>query len=61
MKRRAFILTALGAAVFLSKAQAQQASMVVGVLGNGSQRSVRMNFSTAKARLAEMAMSKDAI
>ena len=54
MKRRAFILTALGAAVLLSKAQAQQTSMVVGVLGNGSQHAVRMNFSAAKARLAEM-------
>jgi putative ABC transport system substrate-binding protein len=54
MKRRAFILTALGAAMLLTTAQAQQTSMVVGVLGNGSQHAVRTNFSTAKTRLAEM-------
>ncbi|MDA9505075.1 hypothetical protein XI09_10290 [Bradyrhizobium sp. CCBAU 11386] len=55
MKRRDFILAAVGAAVSLSKtAQAQQASRVVGVLGSASQQAVRMNFAPAKARLAEM-------
>jgi putative tryptophan/tyrosine transport system substrate-binding protein len=54
MKRRDFILSAVGAAVSLSEAQAQQTSMVVGVLGNGPQQAVRMNFARVKARLAEM-------
>jgi putative tryptophan/tyrosine transport system substrate-binding protein len=53
MERRDFILTAVGAAVSLSRAQAQQTS-VVGVLGNGSHQAVRTNFASAKARLAEM-------
>ena len=54
MKRRDFILTVVSAAAFLSKAQAQQTSAVLGVLGNGSQQAVRLNFAPAKAQLAEM-------
>jgi putative ABC transport system substrate-binding protein len=54
MKRRDFILVTVGATVSLSKAQAQQTSPIVGVLGNGSQQAVRMNFAPAKAQLAEM-------
>ena len=54
MNRRDFILAAVGAAVSLPKAQAQQTSPLVGVLGNGSQQAVRLNFAPVKARLAEM-------
>jgi putative ABC transport system substrate-binding protein len=54
MRRRDFILTAVGAAVCLPKVQAQQTSMVMGVLGNASEQAVRRNFVPAKARLAEM-------
>jgi putative tryptophan/tyrosine transport system substrate-binding protein len=53
MKRRDFILTA-AAALCSSMGRAQQASPVVGVLGNGPQQAIRMNFAPAKARLAEM-------
>lgn len=54
MKRRNFILTAGGAALWLPMTRGQQASPVVGVLGNGSQQTIRMNFAAARARLAEM-------
>jgi putative ABC transport system substrate-binding protein len=54
MKRRDFILTAVGAAVCLPKVQAQQTSMVMGVLGNASQQAVQRNFVPARARLAEL-------
>src|SRR5262249_16888377 len=45
---------AVGAVVCLPKVQAQQTSMVIGVLGNASQQAVRRNFVPAKARLAEL-------
>jgi len=56
MKRRDFILAAIGAAASLSKAQAQQTSAVLAVLGSASQQAVRTNFGPAKARLAEMGL-----
>jgi putative tryptophan/tyrosine transport system substrate-binding protein len=54
MKRRDFILTVGGAALWIPTAQGQQASPVVGVLGIGSREAVRANFAPAQARLAEM-------
>jgi putative ABC transport system substrate-binding protein len=54
MKRRDFILAAVGVAASFSKSQAQQTSSVVGILGNGSQQAVRVNFAPVKAQLAEM-------
>jgi hypothetical protein len=54
MKRRDFILTVGGAALWLPRAQGQQASPVVGVLGIESREAIGANFAPAQARLAEM-------
>jgi putative ABC transport system substrate-binding protein len=54
MKRREFILTVCGAALWLPRAQGQQTSPVVGVLGIGSREAIGANFAPAQARLAEM-------
>jgi putative tryptophan/tyrosine transport system substrate-binding protein len=51
MKRCDFILTVVSAAAFLSKAQAQQTSAVLGVLGNGSQQAVRFCASQGSAAI----------
>jgi putative ABC transport system substrate-binding protein len=56
MKRRDFILVVSGAALWSSTARGQQASLLLGVLGIGSQEAVRANFAPAKARLAEMGL-----
>jgi putative tryptophan/tyrosine transport system substrate-binding protein len=54
MKRRDFIVAVTGAALLSRAARGQQTSPVVGVLGNGSQQAIRINFAPTKARLAEM-------
>lgn len=54
MRRRDFILTVGGAALWSRTVRGQQTSPVVGVLGIGSREAVRANFSSAQARLAEM-------
>jgi putative ABC transport system substrate-binding protein len=54
VKRRDFILTVGGAALWSPRAQGQQTSPVVGVLGIGSREAIGANFAPAQARLAEM-------
>jgi putative ABC transport system substrate-binding protein len=54
MKRRDFILTVGGAALWLPRAQGQQTSPVVGVLGFGSREAIGAISAPAQARLAEM-------
>jgi putative ABC transport system substrate-binding protein len=56
MKRRDFILVVSGAALWSSTARGQQPSLLLGVLGIGSQEAVRANFAPANARLAEMGL-----
>src|SRR5258706_2194711 len=54
MRRRDFILTVAGAALWSRTAKGQQASPVVGVLEVGTLESGRRTFAPAQARLAEM-------
>lgn len=55
MKRRDFILTAAGAALWLREAQGQQAAPIVGVLSVGSaETGTRAFYAPTWARLAEM-------
>jgi putative ABC transport system substrate-binding protein len=54
MKRRDFLLTVGGASLWLPRAQGQQTSPVVGVLGLASREAIGANFAPAKARLAEL-------
>jgi len=54
MKRRDFILTVGGAALWLPRAHGQQTSPVVGVLGLGSREAIGAIFAPARVRLAEM-------